>query len=133
MTQQKLYDAHTDYIAKSTSLDFQILTYKEQLLKENHVIDENQSVKWNREECQRRNQQKRESIQDIRKQLQDLTNHFHQQVYQYIQEEYDFNKDQAVAIYNYAYEESHSYGFYDVINTVHKIASFLQEFAKIKA
>ena len=76
--------------------------------KEGTIFDEEKSVRWNREEVDRKNNLRREKNQMYEK----LVN----LIYQYIIQETKVSKERAAKIYNYLYEEYHSYGLTECIN-----------------
>lgn len=80
-----------------------------QSVKENHVFDENLSVKQNREMVREHN----ERAVALRKERDRKNNELHQQmrndVIQYIVHTYGLSKDQASIIESYVYTEKHSF------------------------
>lgn len=65
------------------------------LYKENHVFDEEKSVKWNREEVKRRNDEKRERGQKYFSKRAEMYNAFVDIVHQYIENELHLPRSKA--------------------------------------
>ena len=81
-----------------------------------HVFDENKSVKWNKEEVERRNILHDEEVKQLQKEKNILFNKLVYSVKLYIIEETKVKKATADKIYNYLYNEYHSYGMHEVLN-----------------
>ena len=89
---------------------------------DDHVIDENKSVKWNREEVVRRNE-KIKAEKNVA-----LTDQFKEDVIEYILKNYEINnnKEIAISVYKMAWETGHSYGLHDVLQEVIEFAEFAE-------
>lgn len=85
------------------------MDYPKNKYKEGHIFDENQSVKWNKEEVIRHN----ELIDIKKKEYQAESNRLNSKLWndvvEALMEDYNFNKAQAEKIWSFAYAEKHSY------------------------
>jgi hypothetical protein len=105
-------------------------TYKTVIPKkvpEDHVFDEELSVRRNRELAKEHNQK----VIELRTELQKQQNLLHQQltddVVKYIQENYNLNESQARKVERFVYQEYHSYmsDYFCYIDTFAEFASDL--------
>ena len=99
--------------------------------KENHIFDEDQTVKWNREEVVRQNE-----LIDLEKKAYSnesnrLNNKLYDDAVNGLMEEYKFNKKQAEKIWNYVYAEKHSH-MNDVFYFAGELADIIEEVIKLK-
>lgn len=79
------------------------------------VIDEDKTVKWNREEVERRNKLREEEVKKLNAQKNKMLLEWIDAVKLYIIEETKVKKDKADEIYNYLYGKYHSYGLLEVL------------------
>lgn len=96
---------------------------------DNYVIDENRSVKWNRDQIKLHNEQwekERNSIMEAHLVLMETVL---DELYETIQYEvgYDISKDQAITIWNKAYNSGHSYGTYGILTELNNLIEFVQD------
>lgn len=75
-----------------------------------YVFDEDKSVRWNREEVERRNKLHDEEVKRLNIEKNRLFIKWIDAVYDYIIQETGVNKEKAKDIYNYLYEEYRNYG-----------------------
>lgn len=72
--------------------------------REDHIFDEDKSVKWNREEVVRQNQEQKVLREQASLMRQESNEYFYEELYRYIMEEaiydYRFTKAQAEVIWN---------------------------------
>lgn len=96
---------------------------------DNYIIDENRSVKWNREQVRLRNEQwerERDLLMiNYKSRMESVLN----ELYEIIQHEvgYDISKDQAITIWNKAYGSGHSYGTYGILTELNNLIEFVQD------
>lgn len=85
-------------------------------VKPDHVFDENKSVKWNREQVEINNATYRAEVARLNTEKNKAREDVVNMIVEKIQSEMgtSFSKRKAKAIWEFAYEERHSYGFYDV-------------------
>lgn len=89
-------------------------------LPENHIFDENQSVKWNREKVQEHNDRIVKEKEAYNEDSNRLAAQLRADAVEALQNEYDLTKKQAELVEAYAYQEKHSYmgdyinSFYDL-------------------
>lgn len=86
-----------------------------------HIFDEDKSVKWNREEVEKRNavyEDKRLELQDKRLTCFDI---FYQSIIIYVQEELGISQKKAKKIVEYCWQEKHSFGINDFLTMVEEL------------
>lgn len=120
-------DIHKDYNEGVYKNNF---PFPERFLREGTVIDEEQSVKWNREMVVQKNNELKQQREDYDNESARLSEQLHNDMVQAIMEEYDFNEAQASKIYSYAYSEKHS-SMSDVFTYAIELSEFIEEFNKI--
>ena len=110
-------------------------TYKKyKLLSASYVIDENQSVKWNKEEVEKRNQQCKEDLIKSQKAVAEVYKNLLDEIYSYYKEEYpEILKSfaQFKYIWERALDESLTYGYHSVMEDFEGRLDDLEEFRKL--
>lgn len=93
------------------------------------VIDEDKSVKWNREEVERINNESHKAREAYRNSIYEGELRFKEDVASHLEYLYDgsLNKTQAAEIVRRAWMEDHSEGFLSVLDTADELAVFLIE------
>lgn len=109
MDLDKLYDMAAEYNKFSCKP-------KERKYKIGEVFDDDKSVRWNREEVERRNKLHEEEAKRLNTEKNRLLIEWIDAVYIYIMQETKVKKEKAKDIYNYLYTEYHSYGLTEVLN-----------------
>ena len=89
-------------------------TYKK--YKEGTIFDEDKSVKWNREEVAKRNLLYDDEVKNLNRQKNQMYTELINLIKRYITQETKVSDKQATKIWNYVYEEYHSYGLTECIN-----------------
>lgn len=89
-------------------------TYKK--YKEGTIFDEDKSVKWNREEVAKRNLLYNDEVKNLNRQKNQMYTELINLIKRYITQETKVSDKQATKIWNYVYEEYHSYGLTECIN-----------------
>ena len=79
------------------------------------IIDEDKSVRWNREEIERLNDIHTEEVKKLNRKKNLLLANIEDAIEKYIIEETKVSKKRAEKIYKYLYEEYHSYGIRECI------------------
>jgi len=115
MTKEMIIDKFEELSRKS---------YKPSLkkYKEGHIFDENKSVKWNREEVIRQNNLFFEEFENLKKQEKKDWKELMNQLYSYLEKEYDLNHNQIEKLYSFAYEDAHSEGIRNVLIVFDELA-----------
>lgn len=92
-------------------------------VKPDHVFDENKSVKWNREQVEINNAAYRAEVARLNTEKNKARDDVINMIIEKIQSEVgaSLSKRKAKAIWELAYEERHSYGFYDVREYLFKL------------
>lgn len=93
------------------------------------VIDENKSVKWNKEEVERRNSESIKAREEYRNSMYEGESKFKEDVDSYLEYLYEgsLNKAQANVIVKKAWEENHSEGFLSVLDKADELAEWTIE------
>lgn len=101
--------------------------------RENHVFNEDKSVKWNREEVVRKNAEIDKLKADYRDSVNAGIEKFENDVIDYLMNNNSFkNKKIAEKIYFKAYESSHSGGLSEVLNKADDLGDFVYDIIEIK-
>lgn len=112
-------------------MEFEGQEVPERLL-EKYIIDEDKSVRWNREEVKRHNENRKAIILENRRQKNKIYEAWKQKVLEEIMKE-GFTAKQAVHIYDFAYDEagcignSTLVGIYDAVTYVVQFLNELKE------
>lgn len=107
---------------------------KYKLLSASYVIDENQSVKWNKEEVEKRNQQSREDLLRSQKEVAEVYKNLLNEIFNYYKEEYpEILKSfaQFKYIWERALDESLTYGYHSVMEDLEDRLDDFEEFRKL--
>lgn len=107
---------------------------KYKILSSNYVIDENQSVKWNKEEVEKRNKQCREDLIKSQKEVAEVYQQLLNEIFDYYKEEYP-EILKSFAQFNYIWEravdESLTYGYHSVMVDFEDRLEDFEEFRKL--
>ena len=97
---------------------------------DNHVFDENMSVKWNREEAARRNQAYKDALRAYYAIQNENDKKFQEDLVLAIMNDTNFSRLKAEMIYYKAYDMGHSGGYNEVVNYAMEIADFIYDFIR---
>ena len=90
--------------------------------KTDDVIDEDKSVKWNREEVERLQKAYDEEVKILNTEKNKCRDDLYKELYKVIRKEVvGITLNDAQQIFNYAYSEGHSYGYNEVFNTLDEL------------
>lgn len=81
----------------------------------NHVFDEDKSVRWNREERERRAAARKQVENEYRQKETDCWQEAVNAIQTFILDEYDFSEKIAELVYEWAYHKGHAYGYLEVL------------------
>ncbi len=99
-------------------------------VKENHVFDENLSVKRNREMVAEHNQK----VENMKREKQNKQNELHWQltkdVVAYIVDSYDMSEEQAYIVERFVYVEKHSF-MGDYFSYIDEVARMVEEIVEV--
>lgn len=89
----------------------------------NHVFDENQSVKWNRERVEVNNARYQQEVTRLNTEKNKRRDSIMEDIYRAIQAEvgHDLSRKKAIVIWNYAYDKGHSCSFYDIMANLREV------------
>lgn len=93
------------------------------LYEEGHVFDENKSVKWNKEEVIRKNEQFKKEFKNAK------VENFKNDVIEYILNNYEISNNRNIAnmVYDMAREFGHSNGDREILNEIIDFATFAED------
>ena len=90
--------------------------------KNGDVIDEDKSVKWNREEVERLQKAYDEEVKRLNTEKNKCSDNLYKELYKVIRKEVGgITLNDAQQIFNYAYAEGHSYGYNEIFNKLDKL------------
>lgn len=101
------------------------------MLKETHVIDENKSVKWNREEVARVNAEAIAKYAEYQKTVNAMESKMTEEIIKAYANEYGMSIKRVEKIYSHAYSEGHSGGMYEVFNELDTMMDLFEEVLRI--
>jgi len=96
-------------------------------VKENHVFDEDKSVKWNREQVIRNNERYEQEVQRLNTQKNKARDAVYEDIYSYIQKQvgHHLSKEKAVQIWNYICK--HENNNIDILLAVQEMSDLLHD------
>lgn len=92
-----------------------------------HIFDENQSVRWNREEVKKRNKAIEKEAKEFSKKLQEQQSRISFAIKQYLKDEFAFSNRIASIVFLEAYEAAHSGGHEEVLCKAQEFGSFAKK------
>lgn len=87
-------------------------------MKTGEVIDENKSVKWNRDQVCKNNEEYEQEVKRLNTEKNNLLVKFQSHCCSYIMQETGVSLEKAKKIYLYIYMEKHSYGLHEAITAL---------------
>ena len=89
----------------------------------NFIFDENQSVKWNREQVEDNNSRYGQEVARVNTEKNKRRDAIYEDIYRAIQAEvgHNLSKKKAIAIWSYAYEKGHAFGFHDIMANLREV------------
>lgn len=97
------------------------------VLSKETVIDEEKSVRWNREEVVRRNNSRKGTLAAYTAKINQCDKDINEKIVAYIRSEFDFGETIARIIFNQAYESGHHAGAEEVANYAHDYSLFAEQ------
>lgn len=96
---------------------------------ENYVFDENQSVKWNKEQVKINNRKYKEEVARLNTLKNKSRDSVYEDIYRNIQREvgHDLSRDKAKVIFEYAYKQGHDYGITEVKHYLDEIMEVVKK------
>ena len=93
----------------------------------NEVIDEDKSVKWNREEVSRLRERFEKRVEELNKYKNKIIVEYEDRLITLLGKNNNISHDESSKIWSYAYLESHSSGVRDVTSTYEEIADLYND------
>lgn len=83
-----------------------------------HIFDENKSVKWNREQVEKNNQEYHDEVARLNTEKNKARDAIYESIYEMIQDDvgHGLSRKKAQAIWNLAYAQGHAFGFYNILS-----------------
>lgn len=94
------------------------------------VIDENKSVKWNREEIEKRMDARTKEKKRLRTLYNEVNNLYENTMIKALAKEYKIRKEEANIIWEKAYEDNHPFGMTSVYNEFCELTEMYEELRK---
>lgn len=99
-------------------------------LREGTIIDEEKSVRWNREEVERRNNEMKERVEENRRELREKERQQHDDIIRAYANDSGLSEEQIGKIYSYAYSQYHSSGMSEVIDGLEELIDLVLDVMK---
>lgn len=99
---------------------------------EGAVIDEDKSVKWNREEVKRLNDEYQSECERLRKEYNKIQSLVTDAIIKDLSEEYELSAAECEIIWNRAYSEEHGCGIYSVVDKFRDIAEIYDDLLSVR-
>ena len=96
-------------------------------LPDDHVFDENQSVRWNKDKVKEYNETVRKAEEDYNYKLRKVNETFQRWVLQAIQKEIHVSEAVALIIFNRAWEDGHADGYHSVLYHAEEYCEFINK------
>ena len=109
-----LYEARCDFVKQNPELP------------PDTILDEDASVRWNREEVIRRNRSRKGKAASFMAKINQCDSDINKKIIDYIQSEYGFTVTVAEIVFGKAYEDGHSAGCEEVVAYACEYASFTE-------
>ena len=100
--------------------------------REGEVIDEDKSVKWNREEVKRLNDAYSSECERLRREYNEIESLVTNAIIKDLREEYELSDAECTIIWNWAYSEEHGTGIYCVVNKFRDIAEMYGDLLSVR-
>lgn len=97
------------------------------------VIDEDKSVKWNREEVERLIEARANEVKRLNTEKNAISHLFDDAIKQMLSKEYSVSVEETKILWRYAYEEGHSSGLNDVVSYFREFAGMYNELKAVKS
>ena len=94
----------------------------------NFVFDEDKSVKWNKEQAQKNNNDYDNEVKRLNQEKMKRMDEIYAEIYKVIQEEVGFgiSEKKAEKIWEYAYDKGHSEGWYEIMVILEEIEELVK-------
>lgn len=98
--------------------------------REGTVLDENMSVKWNKEQVAEANKKREEEVSRLQRVRNSTINEVEKEIITAIAEDVGISNDKARFIYQKAWSDGHSAGIYEVFTYIYDYIDFALEMLK---
>lgn len=97
-------------------------------LRSDHVLDMDQSVRWNQEQVRLNNEKYQEEVVRLNWEKNKRRDAIYEDIYKKIQDEVGggLTRGKAAAIWNYAWELGHAYGISEVLTHLYELMDLIQ-------
>lgn len=90
-------------------------------LKEGTTIDENETIKWNRDEVERLNAETKQKLEENRAERVAMNEKETNDIITAYSNYSGFSKEAVNVVYSYAHQESHAYGIQEILGTLEEV------------
>lgn len=97
------------------------------ILSEGTILDEEQTVRWNREEVARRNNSRKGKLAAYMTKINQCNRDIDQKIMDYLRSEFEFSEAVARIVFNEAYERGHHAGHEEVASYAHSCGLFAEQ------
>lgn len=93
------------------------------------ITDENQSVKWNREQVELNNQNYQKAVAELNTKKNKARDSVYEEIYEKIQDEvgHNLSRNSAIKIWSHAYDEGHGFGFLAIRSYLDELIDLVSE------
>lgn len=95
------------------------------------VLDEDKSVKWNRDEVARLREVYDAEVKKLNSDRNTICNAYETQIKFLLSEDYGLNSDEVNKLWSYAYAEGHAYGVREVVSQFKDVASLYTDLLSV--
>ena len=100
-------------------------------LHDNHVEDEDKSVKWNKEFLKKNNELHLAQNKAYRSAQQDKRNRFEEELIASFADDEGLSLEEAKIVFDYAWQQSHSSGYHEVMGTASEVADLVNQIKEL--
>jgi len=101
--------------------------FKPKYLKEDTIIDEDKSVRWNREQVEQLNLEMKIKAKQNKQERKDMQLKQQKDIVRAYANQANLSEQKIKLILDYAYEESHSYGIQAVLETLDSLIDLIKK------
>ena len=98
-----------------------------------YITDENQSVKWNREQVEISNARYNDEVARLNSLKNAKRDELYEDIYATIQDYvgHGFTREQAITVWNYAYSKGHAYGMSDIVSELDDLVYMVRQLYEV--
>lgn len=101
-------------------------------LKENLIVDINETLKWNKQYVKENNEKYDAQVKEYNEAKRKKFRQYEEDLIKAFAEEESLELEEAKVIWEYAYQQSHSNGYREVVYTAYDIAEVVKKIKELK-